>query len=227
MATAQKVTKQNHKPGKANDRFPVYSKQFNDLVDVVNELEPSDGTLVADTISESTAGAGVTIDGVLVKDNAITTTGLNTMTGGTVISPTVTEYTTDVTIASAQIVGTFANDLGHANGSPIVLAPGAGYALQFVSAVLIYDYDTAAYTGGAGDDLTFYINSVPVSASIATADLITKAGDTVIYVPALATDYVLGVNSTINLACTEVTQPGTAAGVIRVKCTYRVIETEL
>jgi len=139
-----------------------------------------------------------------------------------------TIYTAEVTISSAEIVGTAAGDLGHADGVELVAAPGAGKVLQFVDAVVIYDYDTAAYTGGAGDDLTVYINSVAVSPAIATADLITKAGDTVIALNSLsAADHVLGVNSNINLACTEVTQPGTAAGVIRVKTTYRVITTGL
>lgn len=75
MATAKKVTEGNHLPGKGDDRFPVYSKQYNDLVDVVNELEPSDGTLVADTIIESTPGAGVTVDGVILKDTTVDVNG--------------------------------------------------------------------------------------------------------------------------------------------------------
>jgi len=194
MALAEKITSKNFKPGKGNDRFRVYSKQFNALVDAVLELEPSDGNLVASSIK---------------------------------ISDTVTQYTVDVTLGADVIVGTAAGDLGHASGAELVAAGGAGTALQFVNAVLIYDYDTAAYTGGAGDDLTVYINSVAVSGAIATADLITKAGDTVINLSALTTDHVLGVNSNINLASTAVTQPGTAAGVIRAKVTYRVITTGL
>lgn len=55
---AQKVTAGNHLPSTGDGRFPVYSKQFNELVDAINELEPADGTLVANTISEQTAGAG-------------------------------------------------------------------------------------------------------------------------------------------------------------------------
>ena len=143
------------------------------------------------------------------------------------VSSNVAQYVVEVVISSAEIVGTAAGDLGHAGGAELVAAGGAGTALQFVSAVLIYDYDTAAYTGGAGDDLTVFINSVAVSGAVATADLITKAGDTVISLNALTTDHVLGVNSNINLACTAVTQPGTAAGVIRALVTYNVITTNL
>ncbi len=132
------------------------------------------------------------------------------------------------TLTAAEIVGTTAGTIGHADGAELVAAPGSGYVLQFVSAVLIYDYDTAAYTGGAGDDLTVYINSVVVSPAIATTDLITKAGDTVISLSALsANDYILGVNSNINLAATEITQPGAAAGVIRCIVSYRTITTGL
>jgi hypothetical protein len=57
MATATKVTAGNHKPGKGNGRFRVYSKQFNDLVDVVNELETSDGVLSVDEVGLSDNGS--------------------------------------------------------------------------------------------------------------------------------------------------------------------------
>lgn len=71
MATANKITSTNHLPGEGNDRFPVYSKQFNELVDVVNDI--TDGTSSFDTISELTDAAGVTIDGVLLKDSTVKT----------------------------------------------------------------------------------------------------------------------------------------------------------
>ena len=38
MAIAKKINKGNFKPGEDNDRFPVYSKQFNELVDSVNSF---------------------------------------------------------------------------------------------------------------------------------------------------------------------------------------------
>ncbi len=83
MAIAKKVTKTNHLPSEDDGRFVVYSKQFNELVDVVNELEPADGTLVANTISESTSGSGVTVDGVLLKDSQVTTDVINEKTAAT------------------------------------------------------------------------------------------------------------------------------------------------
>jgi len=227
MAIAKKVTKSNHLPSEDDGRFPVYSKQFNELVDVFNEFESTDGVLTVDTISESTSDSGVTIDGVLLKDGAITTTDINNMTGGTRISANVVEYTKEVTITSAEIVGTAAGDLGHAIGTTLIGDAGSGTVLQFVNAVLVYDYSTAAYTGGAGDDLTIYISGVPVSGAIATADLITKAGDAIINLSALTTDHTLTDGKSIYLKCTPVTNPGTAAGVIRVYITYRIITTGL
>lgn len=78
--TAKKVTEDNHLPGTGDGRFVVYSKQFNKLVDAVNELEPADGTLSADTISEATSGSGVTVDSVLLKDGEVTTDTINEST---------------------------------------------------------------------------------------------------------------------------------------------------
>ena len=44
----------------------------------------------------------------------------------------------------------------------VVPAPGAGYVLEFISAALIYDYDTATYTGG-GDVTLEYSGGAAVS----------------------------------------------------------------
>ena len=47
--TAKKVTAANHLPGEGDARFPVYSKQFNELVDVFLQIEGTDGVLTPDT----------------------------------------------------------------------------------------------------------------------------------------------------------------------------------
>ena len=165
------------------------------------------GTLDADSLN---------IDGDIVVSGGISSTA------------TVIEYTALVTLDTLEIVGTDAGDIGHANGAILVAAPSSDYALEFVSAVLIYDYATAAYTGGAGDDLVIRIGSTTVSPAVATADLITATGDQVVHLRALsAADYDLPVGSTINLNATEITQPGTAVGVIRVHITYRQHTTGL
>ena len=68
---AKKVTKGNHLPGKDDDRFVVYSKQFNEAIDYINDTVGTPGTGEFDIISEETAGAGVTADGVLLKDGLV------------------------------------------------------------------------------------------------------------------------------------------------------------
>ena len=135
--------------------------------------------------------------------------------------------TAEVELSATEIVGTDAGDLGHSAGAVLVAAPGAGYTLEFISAVLIYDYDTAAYTGG-GADLAVRQGTTAVSSAIASADLLGAAADKIVLASALsAADIALTENSTLNLASTAWTQPGTAAGVLRVKVAYRVIATGL
>ena len=41
-------------------------------------------------------------------------------------------YSTEVTLTAAEIVGTAAGDIGHANGATIVAAPASGFALEFL-----------------------------------------------------------------------------------------------
>ena len=54
-----------------NKNILVRSYEFDAAVDRINSITEADGTLIADTIAESTAATGVTIDGVLLKDGGI------------------------------------------------------------------------------------------------------------------------------------------------------------
>lgn len=197
--------------------------KVNEIIDAVNELAPSSGTIEADTISEETAGAGVTVDGVLLKDNKVTASG-----GISKGTANVTEFTVLTTLTATEIVGTAAGDIGHANGATLVAAPSSDYALEFVSAVLVYDFATAAYTGGA-DDLVIALGSggAALTTAITDANLIKAAGDKVLKISAIATEKNLTVGTAISLRGTAYTNPGTAAGVLRVYTTYRVVTTGL
>lgn len=198
-------------------------EKIKEIIDVVNELAPSSGTLEADVISEETAGVGVTVDGVLLKDNKVTASG-----GISQGTANVTEFTVLTTLTATEIVGTSAGDIGHANGATLVAAPSSDYALEFVSAVLVYDYATAAYTGG-NDDLVIALGSggAALTTAITDANLIKAAGDKVLAIKAIATELPLTVGTAISLRGTAYTNPGTAAGVLRVYTTYRVITTGL
>lgn len=191
-------------------------RHLNELIDDIETVIPTPGTLKADTIAEYTSGSGVTVDGVLLKDSGLT-----------LGSTGVTEYTKEVTIGATQIVGTAAEDIAHTDGATLVAAPGAGYALEFVSAVLIYDYLTAAYTGG-NNDMTIRVGTVAQTSAVSKANCLGASGDKVYRIGCTATELSLPVNSAINLfAGTAFTQPGTAAGSLRVQLVYRVHTTGL
>lgn len=195
-----------------------------EIIDAVNELSPSTGTLEADVISEETAGSGVTVDGVLLKDNKVTASG-----GISMGTANATMFTVLTTLTATEIVGTAAGDIGHANGATLVTAPTSDYTLEFVSAVAIYDFDTAAYTGGA-NDLVVAIGSAgaAISGVCTTANLLGAAGDKIVYFVPLSTVAVpMSVGTAISLRGTAYTNPGTAAGVLRVYTTYRIITTGL
>ena len=130
--------------------------------------------------------------------------------------------TAKVTLTAEEIVGTDEGCIGHTAGAVLVAAPGEGRCLEFVSAVLSYKFNTAAYTGG-GDDLVIRQGTTTVTAPIAKADLLLDTEDDIAYVNALsAADIKLTANSTLNLHGTALTQPGTAAGTLDVFITYRV-----
>lgn len=132
----------------------------------------------------------------------------------------------NVTLTATEIVGTAAGDIGHTAGAILVAAPTSDYALEFVSATLIFDYHTAAYTGGNGD-MVIRVGTVAQSSVVADANCIKATGDKVYKVNAIATETSLPVGSTINLFGTAFTNPGTAAGVLRVQLAYRIHETGL
>jgi len=193
--------------------------KVNEIIDVVNELAPSSGTIEADVISEETAGAGVTVDGVLLKDGGISPGSTNAQL-----------FTVLTTLTADTIVGTAAGDLGHADGVELVAAPGSGYALQFIRAIAIYDFDTAAYTGG-GNDTSIRLGSggAAITGVVTSANLLGAAGDKIVRFEPLSTAALpVSVNVAISINSTTAwTQPGTAAGVVRIYTTYRVITTGL
>ena len=170
-----------------------------------------------------TATANISAGGTISATGGVTATSLgNAATCGQVLC-------TSTTLTAAEIVGTAAGDIGHAAGATLVAAPGEGYVLEFISAILIYDYATAAYTGGGDDNVIQNGDgAVALSTTIAGADLLEAAGDKIVQVNALAaSDQALAENKPITLKGTALTQPGTAAGVLRAHVTYRVHTTGL
>lgn len=149
---------------------------------------------------------------------------------GISLTSNVTQYTTLTTLTATEIVGTAAGDVGHADGAILVAKPGTGYTLEFISVFFVYDYDTAAYTGG-GDDTVIQVGvtgtQVAVTGAITGANLLEAAGDKMLRLGSTATELVHVNNGAIGLFGTALTQPGTAAGVLRCYVTYNIITTGL
>jgi len=68
---SKKITSLNPYVTSINQKY-VLAKDYNFLKEDLDALRPSDTEVKADTISEITVAGGVTIDGVLVKDNTLT-----------------------------------------------------------------------------------------------------------------------------------------------------------
>ncbi|HWT01197.1 MAG TPA: hypothetical protein VN256_13190 [Pyrinomonadaceae bacterium] len=135
----------------------------------------------------------------------------------------------EATISAADIVSTSAGKLGHANGYPLVAAPGAGYAIEFRSAVIILDFGVAAYADGGNVTVNYAGGGAAVSAAVSAANSIGGAADKVAVVQAaVPTNNQLAANTGLNLvAASAFTNPGTATGVVRVKVRYAVHATGL
>ena len=65
--TLEKLTSKNWFP--ITERVPVYAEHLNVVIDEINNM--TDGGSEFDTISEKTAGAGVTVDGLKIIDKGI------------------------------------------------------------------------------------------------------------------------------------------------------------
>jgi hypothetical protein len=133
-------------------------------------------------------------------------------------------------ISAADIVATGAGKLGHANGYPLLAAVGTHNVPEFISCVLIADFDTAAYTDGGNVTVNLSGGGAAQSDPVAAADFIGAAADKVVVLrpPTAAAGVAMVENAGLNLvAATAFTNPGTAAGVIRYALNYRVHATGL
>lgn len=227
---ARKITKDGFVSNLKNttDAVPVRGLQYNQLYADLHAHIPNDGVGKFDTVGEYTAGAGTTVGGVLLKDNKI-----SLLTGGISITPNVTQFTTPATLTPDDIVGASTGHFGHVDGVVLVAAPTSGYILQYIDAILIYDYDTAAYTAGSNDTV-IQIGSggtqLAVIKGIAKSFLLGASGDK-IYAPYKEYSGQVGLpvptGAAISITGTAFTQPSDAAGVLRCYVTYNVITTGL
>lgn len=133
MALAKKITNVDFKPGTGNDRFRVYSKQFNLLVDAILELEATDGDLTVTSMLASgpTTGVGYATGagGAVTQITSATTAVVSNTVSGQITTVALTNAAgvdhsftlTNSAIAATDVVvvstGTYG---GTADGIPVV-----------------------------------------------------------------------------------------------------------
>lgn len=165
MAIATKVTKNNFKPTTAEGSLPVYADKFNDLVDVVLEIEAADGVLTPTTVTASGAitGATVTSTGAATLGAGVIFSGIETIAaGGTTTAADLTKslHSVDadaggdiVTLADGTIgqIMTFAcvSATGVLTITPANLAGGTSVTLNAAGETVILQFvDTSWYIMG-------------------------------------------------------------------------------
>ena len=133
------------------------------------------------------------------------------------------------TIVTADITGTAAGKLGHADGYVLVPAYGTDKVVELLSAVLIMDFATAAYTAGGNTTINIGGGGAAVTGLVSTGNFIAAAADAIYhFVPLSTVGNAMTANRGLNLVSASApTQPGTAAGEIHYKVTYRVHTTNL
>ena len=180
----------------------------------------------------SAAGAGTAV--AMSGDATVVNTGAVTI-GAKKVTPAMLADAAmrveEVTVAAADIIAVGAGKLGHANGYPLVVGAGAGTAIEFLEAVLIYDQGVKAYTGGGDTTINWEAGGAALSTKVANSAFCAHNGDTVNSIKALvpATGITLPVNTGLNLVTTVAFADGGvgAIGVVRVRVTYRVHATGL
>src|SRR3990167_4686925 len=92
-------------------------------------------------------------------------------------------------ISSANITGTTAGQLGHANGVELVPAFGSDKVLELVSAIIIMEAGATAYTGGGDTSINIGSGGAALTGVVSNANLIQSATDAIYhFVPLLLTE---------------------------------------
>ena len=155
------------------------------------------------------------------------------LTAADLVDGAVTSAKIDPSVIQIAEVDITKADILAMNATPVsvVAAPGEGKVLEFISATLVYDYDTAQYGGGGDVTLAYDSGGATVSNTVVKANSFGATGDKVYSLNAVnaAGGYSMPVNTALVItnATGAFTDPGTAAGVGRLKIAYRVIDTGL
>lgn len=128
----------------------------------------------------------------------------------------------EVTVTPAEILAL------NATPKTLVPAPGPGYVHEFISAILILDYVSAAYATN-GDLTVKNETGASLSNTVLLANLLAATADKMVQLQALDTadaGVVLAEDEAIQLTCAT-GDPVTGDSPLRVKVVYRTHETGL
>lgn len=167
--TAKKVSRANNpQPLNELESGIVRTNVFNPVIDDLESLsaaldviQPSANTLVADTISEATAAAGVTVDGLLIKDGGFLTTKSN-VTQGTSKTTTVVTSANAGTITTVALSDAAAGTFNFTVTNPLALATSNIQLTVSMNGSTGIAYVT--HTKGAGSFVITVTNIAPSAA---------------------------------------------------------------
>lgn len=126
----------------------------------------------------------------------------------------------EVIVTPAEILALFTTS------KELVPAPGAGYVLELVSAVLILDYVSADYATAGNLTIQTGTTGTALSDTVGAGDFLQASADAIRCVQALSADVQLDENESLVLACATA-NPTAGDSPVRVKVAYRVHETGL
>ena len=132
-------------------------------------------------------------------------------------------YTADVILSTAELLALFTTP------KSLVAAQGAGTIVEFVSALLAYDYNTTVYTvGTAGDLQVKYTDGSGAAASSTRActGFIDQASDQLSLIEKVDGTVVPVVNAALVLTCATA-NPTLGDSPINIRITYRIHQTGL
>jgi len=181
------------------------------------------GALAAGAVQTVDVADGAVTTAKILNDNVVTAKILNK----TVTAPKLDERTVqyaEVEILSAEILNLFAAP------KELVAAPGAGFALEFISCLLNYDNGGVDYVPGAAVNLTVnYTDGVGAVASTAEAvtGFLDAAGVDAIRMLNKLEATITPVAAAALVLCGGTGSPTTGDGVIHAKVAYRVHATGL
>lgn len=192
----------------------------------------ADVTVAITVLKDIVAGTGLSggENDVLPGADADTTINIDTTWAGTLGSLTlggnITLDSVTTTLSAAQVNGSRAAPV------TVVAAQGSNTWIELVSAVITYDYDTAAFTVGADEDLVIeYADGTDATASIETTGFLDQGDDELRFYPnvlAAGADIEATVNQALrifNAGSGETADGGSSE--VDVRVTYRVYATGL